>query len=143
MPGFKVFGINHIGLAPKDAEKARWFFNGVLGLSHQGDEIVAAQKTNTAIFKSSNEKGPRSERLELVMPVEGDGPIQQFLDKRGSGIHHLALTVSNVTAAISHLTSCGVDMIDKSPREGAHNTKIAFVHPRSTGGLLVELVEES
>ncbi len=143
MSDFEVYGINHIGLAPKDAEKARWFFNDVLGLPHQGDERVEAQKTNTSIFGSASADGKRAERLEIVMPMNNEGPIQQFLDKRGSGIHHMALTVSDVAAAIKHLIDCGVDMIDKEPRDGAHNTKIAFVHPKSTGGLLIELVQEA
>jgi len=142
MSSFKVHGINHIGLAPKDPAKAKWFFSEVLSLPHLGDESVGSQKTKTTMYSSRNDDSQRSERLEIVEPIDSEGPIQQFLEKRGGGIHHIALSVSQIEEVIVHLKSHGVQMVDDVPRDGAHNTKIAFVHPKSTGGLLVELVEE-
>jgi methylmalonyl-CoA/ethylmalonyl-CoA epimerase len=139
---FKVLGLNHIGLAPKDSEKAQNFFKVLLSLPLEGEELVADQNVNTIMFKSASKDLTSPTRLEILEPTSNDSPIQKFLDKKGSGIHHLALTVDNVENAIAHLLSNQVDMVDKTPRSGAHNTKIAFVHPKSTGGLLVELVEQ-
>jgi methylmalonyl-CoA/ethylmalonyl-CoA epimerase len=143
MAEFKVLGVNHLGLAAKDPIKCRWFLGEVLGLSHQGDEMVAAQKTMTAMF-SANHSNTAQARLEIVSPQEGtlDGPISKYLEKKGGGIHHLALTVSSLEAALVRMKVHGIRMIDEAPRSGAHNTKIAFVHPESTGGILIELVEE-
>jgi methylmalonyl-CoA/ethylmalonyl-CoA epimerase len=147
----RVLGINHVGLAPKDPVKARWFFTEALGLPALGDELVAEQKTMTMMIGSSTQEGGApingcvnaQDRLEILAPHDKQGPIAQFLDKRGSGIHHVALSVADVKAAIAHLKAKGVRLIDESPRGGAHATQIAFVHPESTGGLLVELVQES
>ena len=83
-----------------------------------------------------------AQRIELVEPASPDSPISSFLEKRGSGIHHLAWRVDDVAAAIAKLKAEGVKMIDESPRPGAHGTRVAFVHPKSTGGVLMELVEE-
>ncbi|MBQ48887.1 MAG: hypothetical protein CMP10_15975 [Zetaproteobacteria bacterium] len=83
-------------------------------------------------------------RLEILENQQGEeGPIAKYLEKKGGGIHHVALNVDDVLAAIAELQSHNIQMIDTAPRKGAHNTLIAFVHPRSTGGILVELVEES
>ena len=138
---FKVLGINHVGLAPKDPAKARSFLTDMLGLDFHGDELVAAQKTLTAMFSSAStsEDGPR---LEILIPDQGEGPIATFLEKKGSGIHHIAMMVDSVERAIASLKKKGVRLIDESPRPGAHQTRIAFIHPESTGGLLIELVEE-
>lgn len=142
---FKILGINHVGLAPKDAAKARWFFETALGLPSLGDELVQDQQTLTTMIDSLSAAGlrPATPRLEILAPEDGTlGPIAKFLEKKGSGIHHVALNVTGIDAAIARLTGLGVRMIDAVPRRGAHNTKIAFAHPESTGGLLVELVEE-
>ena len=142
MSSFKIHGINHIGLAPKDPAKAKWFFHEVLCLPHLGDEAVPSQKTNTTMYSSRNDDSQRAERLEIVEPIAADGPIQKYLENRGGGIHHIALSVSKIEEVLAHLKSHGVQLLDDAPRAGAHNTRIAFVHPKSTGGLLVELVEE-
>ena len=139
---FKITGLNHIGLAPKDPAKSKYFFEVLLKLPLEGEELVSDQKVNTVMFSSSKTNNTPATRLEILEPTDDDSPIKKFLDKKGSGIHHLALTVDNIDAAISHLLSFDIEMIDKSPRNGAHNTKIAFVHPRATGGLLVEIVEQ-
>ena len=148
MNQFKILGINHLGLAAKDPAKCAWFLNEVLGLAHMGDELVTSQKTMTNMYSSTNSLGnPEqvfSSRLEVLAPQSGtsDGPISRFLEKKGSGIHHVALAVDKLEAVLAHLRAKNVRLIDEQPRSGAHNTLIAFVHPESTGGLLVELVEE-
>jgi len=142
---FRALGINHLGLAPKDVAKARWFFGTVLKLPFFGEELVRSQHTNTIMYCSTSSGGraPDPARLEILEGEPGtQGPITKYLEKKGSGIHHVAITVDNVAAAIAHCTAEGVRMIDAEPRPGAHQTSIAFVHPESTGGLLVELVQE-
>ncbi len=143
---FQISGINHLGLAAKDARKARWFFHEVLGLDILGQEIVASQKTETVML-SSQTPGQDSlapARLEILIPApEGEGPIAKYLATKGGGIHHLALTVDHIESALAYLKERGIKLIDESPRPGAHATRIAFVHPADTGGFLVELVEES
>lgn len=142
MSPFKVQGINHIGLAPKDPERARWFFAEALQMSFAGDEYVPSQKTHTVMFDSADEDVPAS-RLEILIPDDDpDSPIAKFLANKGSGIHHIAVAVDDIEAALDHLRSLSVELIDTKPRAGAHHTKIAFVHPRATGGLLVELVQQ-
>ncbi len=142
--GIQVLGVNHLGLAAKDPEKCRWFLREALGLTHLGDELVKSQKTMTAMFQASDAHAAQT-RLEIVSPEVGttDGPISRYIEKKGGGIHHLAVTVADVAMAITHLKSLSVKMIDEVPRSAAHQTKIAFVHPESTGGILIELVEES
>jgi len=139
-----ILGINHLGLAPKDPERARWFFQDVLGLPHLGDELVVEQQTLTRMFSAFASAPDPVERLEILVPSpEGAGAVGAFLAKKGSGIHHLALTVCDLEGLIAHLLAKGVRMVDQVPRSGAHHTRIAFVHPESTGGLLIELVEPS
>lgn len=144
MSEFRVLGVNHLGLAAKDPVKCRWFLKEVLGLSHLGDELVVPQKTMTAMFATEVEATTQA-RLEIVSPQDGttDGPISKYLEKKGGGIHHFALTVDDIEAALQHMKTMGVRMVDDAPRAGAHKTRIAFVHPESTGGLLIELVQES
>jgi methylmalonyl-CoA/ethylmalonyl-CoA epimerase len=141
----KILGINHIGLAAADPQKARWFLKEVLGLPFEGEELVITQKTNTVMFATAHENSVKGHsRLEILEnPAGEDGPIAKYLEKKGGGIHHLALTVADIDAAIAHLKKLGVQMIDETPRNGAHHTRIAFVHPKATGGILVELVGES
>ena len=144
MAGFTVVGVNHLGLAAKDPVKCRWFLKDVLGLQHLGDELVAPQKTMTGMFAAQAMPSSQA-RLEIVSPQEGtsDGPISKYLEKKGGGIHHVALTVNDINAAIQHMKGMGVRMVDETPRPGAHKTLIAFVHPDSTGGILIELVQET
>ena len=146
---FKILGINHLGLAAKDPAKCAWFLGEVLGLRDLGHELVASQKTMTQMFLASDylaesESGFLS-RLEIVSPQVGttDGPISKYIEKKGGGIHHVAIAVHGLQALMERVKSKGVRLIDETPRAGAHNTSIAFVHPDSTGGILVELVEQS
>jgi methylmalonyl-CoA/ethylmalonyl-CoA epimerase len=145
MRDFTISGINHLGIAPKDPNKCSHFFKEILGLKSLGEELVKEQKTLTVMFASSNSQGPSEARLELLVPEVDSGsesPIAKFLEKKGAGIHHVALTVDSVEKAISYLVSKGIRMIDTHPRRGAHGTSIAFIHPESTGGVLLELVQE-
>ena len=149
MSQFKILGINHLGLAAKDPAKCAWFLGEALGLRNLGQELVASQKTMTEMFLASNVSSEGDlgflSRLEIVSPQAGtaDGPISKYIEKKGGGIHHVAIAVQGLKAVLVHLKSKGVRLIDEEPRAGAHNTSIAFVHPESTGGILVELVEEA
>ncbi len=138
----KILGINHIGIAAKDPIKAQQFFKDVLGLPFLGTELVLEQKTNTIMFQASVESKPLESRLEILQNQDGEeGPIKKFIDTKGGGIHHIALHVDNLEEALRELTAKQVELIDKVPRKGAHHTRIAFIHPRATGGILVELVQ--
>jgi len=108
----------------------------VLGLSASAPEYVADQKVNVLVTYAGEQ------RIELVEPAAPDSPVTRFLEKTGGGLHHVAYRVDDVAAAIAALKAAGVRLIDEAPRPGAHGTRIAFVHPKSTGGVLSELVEE-
>lgn len=144
---FKVKGIHHLGLVPKDIKKAEAFFSKCLKLHYVGSSLVKEQQVNTSIFESQAEavQEPLAQgsfnRLELLESLSADGPVGKYLAKKGGGIHHVALEVDDLEAAIASLQAEEVEFVDDKPRIGAHNTKVAFIHPRSTGGLLVELVE--
>lgn len=130
--------IDHIGIATKSLEQGSKFWT-ILGLQSEGsDDFVEDQGVITRFFPlaSSTSKGPN---IELLEPSGPDTPIGRFLSKRGEGIQQLCLSVDNLEQLISHLIENGIIMIDEKPRKGAHNSIIAFVHPKSTGGVLVEL----
>lgn len=130
--------IDHIGIATKSLEQGSKFWT-ILGLQSEGsDDFVEDQGVITRFFplSSSTSKGPN---IELLEPSGPDTPIGRFLSKRGEGIQQLCLSVDNLEQLISHLIENGIIMIDEKPRKGAHNSIIAFVHPKSTGGVLVEL----
>jgi methylmalonyl-CoA epimerase len=140
---FKILGINHIGIAAKSPQDSSVFFESILGLQNLGSEHVKEQQTLTTMFASSHSlTGARLEILE-DQSSDAQGPIAKFLEKKGGGIHHIALQVDHIDAAIQHMLSMGVKMIDKTARQGAHKTKLAFVHPSATGGILIEFVEET
>lgn len=138
----KIQGINHLGIAPKDPAKAKWFFEEILGLGFTGEELVATQKTSTAFYTSGDNTQPEPSRLEILTNQEGEhGPIAAYLDKKGGGIHHVALTVDNVADAITFLKGKGIRVLSDEPQPGAHNTQIVFIHPKEAGGILIELVQ--
>ncbi len=150
-PNFNVLGISHIGIAAKNPEVFSQFLLDMLGLSLLGQETVASQKTHTQ-FISSQAESPtvtpdetdahELPRLEsLVASPAGEGPIHQFLEKKGGGIHHIALKVDSLANALSYLEGRGVKLIDKTPRIGAGGHLIAFIHPHATGGILIELCQ--
>ncbi len=135
---FKVLGVEHIGLAPKDAKILCSFLSDNLGLKKTHEEVVPSQQTRTFFFESS-QTSAHLEVLEASSP--GLGPIASFLEKKGAGIHHIALRVDNINAALNFLEARGVELIDKTPRPGAHESKVAFIHPRACAGVLLELVQ--
>lgn len=138
----RIMGISHIGIASKDPRKTAEFFDKILSLPLVGEELVLQQKTNTIMFESASGEALSQPRLEVLEPHNNSGPVQGFIEKKGGGIHHIALQVECVQSAIDHMLKHSIEMVDESPREGAHQTKVAFVHPRATGGVLIELVEE-
>ena len=127
--------IDHLGIAAKSIEEALKFWADSLGLDNVHTETVADQKVNVAMLPLGDS------RIELLEPTGEDSPISKFLEKRGGGIHHIAVEVEDIGAALSKLKSEGARLIDESPRIGAEGCLVAFVHPSSTGGVLLELVQ--
>jgi len=129
--------ISHIGIAVHSIEEAAKFYTEKLGLKIGGIEEVTSQKVKVAFL-------PIGEvRLELVEPTSPDSAVAKFLEKNGPGFHHVAYQVADVAAEVERLKAAGVQMVDQAPRSGAHNTLIAFVHPKASGGVLTELVQEA
>jgi len=131
----KITRIAHLGIAIKDLEPVKKLYGGNLNLELKGEEVVASQKVQVSFFKVGESS------LELLLPTAGDSPVAKFLETRGEGFHHLALEVEDINAALAELKAAGVRLIDETPREGAHGTLVAFLHPKATYGLLVELVQ--
>jgi len=129
--------INHIGIAVKNIEASLPFYRDVLGMTFEGSEEVAEQKVRVA-FLAVGES-----RIELLEPTADDSPVAGFIAKNGEGIHHIAYEVDDLVAALDRLGEQGVRLIDRQPRNGAHGTRIAFLHPRATGGVLTELCQST
>ncbi len=127
--------IHHLAVAVKDLEAAARFYKDVLGLAFSGPEIVAAQKTKVGFL----EIGECS--IELVQPAEEGSPLTKFLKAKGPGMHHICFEVDDIEAEVKSLLGRGVAMVDEKPRPGAHGTKVAFIHPSATSGVLIELSE--
>jgi methylmalonyl-CoA/ethylmalonyl-CoA epimerase len=128
--------INHIGIAVKSIDSVFDFYNKELGLEFEGYETVEEQGVKVAFFKAGES------RIELLEPLNDQSPVAIFIAKKGEGMHHLALGSSDLKFDLSNLEETGVRLIDKTPRNGAHHTKIAFLHPKSTNGVLIELTQE-
>jgi len=128
--------IDHIGIAVNSLKEAERFFSEALGLPIGGKERLEHQGVELAFVQVGES------RIELLEPLSPETPIGKFLAKKGEGMHHIALKVKDIDAALSKLKEEGAQLIDNEPREGAHGTKVAFCHPRSTFGVLLELVEE-
>ena len=129
--------IHHLGIAVESLASAVPIFEKLLGKPADGEEAVAEQKVRVAVFHLGKS------RVELLESTDADSPIARFIAKRGKGIHHLALSVPDLPEALRQLESGGVRLIDRAPRLGAENERIAFVHPSSTSGVLIELIEQS
>ena len=129
--------IHHIAVAVDNLDEAAKFYQNVLGLDLAGVEVVSAQKTKVGFFKIG------ASNIELVQPAEPDSPLDKFLKTKGQGMHHLCFEVDDIEAEIKNLLENGATMIDQKPRPGAHNSRVAFVHPKSSSGVLIELVELS
>ena len=127
--------INHIAVAVNNVEEAAKFYENVLGLKLSGVEVVTAQKTKVGFFKIGESN------IELVQPAQPDSPLVKFLETKGQGIHHICFEVEDVEAEVKAYLEKGATMVDQKPRPGAHHTKVAFVHPKSSSGVLIELCE--
>jgi methylmalonyl-CoA/ethylmalonyl-CoA epimerase len=130
-----VKSLNHVGIAVRSIDDQRPYYEDVLGAKFEGYEDVPSQKVRVGFFRVENV------RLELLESTDPEGPIAKFLEKRGEGLHHLAFTVDDIQQRIDDLKQSGVKMIDESPRGGAHHMQIAFLHPKSSHGVLTELCE--
>lgn len=127
--------INHVAIAVNNIEEAAKFYQEVMGLTLTGVEVVTAQKTRVGFFKIGESN------IELVQPAEPDSPLTKFLETKGQGIHHICFEVDDVEAEVKAFLEKGATMIDQKPRPGAHGAKVAFVHPKSSNGVLIELCE--
>ena len=133
---FKILGIEHVGIAVKDLNSISEIFGELLGLDLHRREKVDDQQVITDIYHAGKDK------LEFLKATSPDSPIAKFLGKRPEGMHHIALIVDNIQLALNYLNENDVQLIDSSPRIGAEGLQIAFIHPKSTGGVLVELCEK-
>jgi methylmalonyl-CoA/ethylmalonyl-CoA epimerase len=131
----KVLKIDHLGIAVDSIEEAKKLFHDILGLRFEGTETVQEQKVTTAFFPVGESE------VELLESTAPDGPIAKYLEKRGEGIQHIAFRVDNLERALAELKDKGIRLIDEKPRKGAGGAKIAFLHPKSTHGVLIELSE--
>jgi methylmalonyl-CoA/ethylmalonyl-CoA epimerase len=127
--------INHLGIATKNIEDGLKFWADALGLENVHTETVEDQKVRVAMLPLGES------RIELLEPVSDDSPISKFLEKRGGGIHHIAVEVENIEESLAKLKREGARLIDEKPRVGAEGCLVAFVHPSSAGGVLLELVQ--
>jgi methylmalonyl-CoA/ethylmalonyl-CoA epimerase len=132
----KLTHIEHIGIAVKNMEESIKFYEEVLGLKCYAIEEVKDQRVKTAFFMLGQTK------IELLESTDPEGPIGKFIEKRGEGVHHLAFAAQGIEGALQSLESKGVLLIDKAPRKGAEGLDIAFLHPKSTQGVLMELCED-
>ena len=127
--------IDHLGIATKGIDEALKFWSDALGLENVHTEIVEDQKVRVAMLPLGES------RIELLEPTSEDSPISKFLEKRGGGIHHIAVAVEDIEASLAKLKANGMRLIDESPRVGAEGCLVAFVHPSSANGVLLELVQ--
>jgi len=134
---FKILHVDHIGIAVKDLQATKAFYAGTLGISHMPeDEIVEEQKVKVSFFPLGDCE------LEFLESTSPDGPIGRYIEKNGGeGIQHVALAVDDINAALADLKEKGIRLIDEKPRYGAGGSDIAFIHPKATGGVLVELCQ--
>lgn len=131
-----VRGVHHIAIAVHSLEESRTLYETALGMAATEVEAVESQRVNVLVLYAG------TQRIELLEPMGEDSPISGFLKKRGPGLHHLAWHVDDCAAAIAHLDAAGVRLINSTPQPGSHGTTVAFLHPKATGGVLMELVED-
>jgi methylmalonyl-CoA/ethylmalonyl-CoA epimerase len=131
----KILKIDHLGIAVNSIDQGKSFWTQALGLDFEGTETVSEQKVTTAFLPVGESE------VELLESTAPDGPIAKYLEKKGEGIQHVAFRVENLEAALAELKEKGIRLIDEKPRHGAGGARIAFLHPKSTNGVLVELCE--
>jgi methylmalonyl-CoA/ethylmalonyl-CoA epimerase len=137
MPRMPAPRLSHLGVAVVAHAEALRFWRDLLGLPLEHVEHVAGDGVQVALLRL----GPGTGAIELLQPDPGDNPVARHIARRGAGIHHVALEVDDLPALFGRLSAAGVRLIDAAPRPGAHGTSVCFVHPQSTGGVLVELVQ--
>ena len=128
--------IEHIGIAVKSIEESRKYYEEVLGLTCYAVEEVKDQKVKTAFFQVGDTK------IELLESTSPDGPIGKFIEKKGEGIHHIAFDVDDIEAEVKRLKDEGFIVLNETPKKGADNKLVSFLHPKSTNGVLIELCQE-
>lgn len=131
----EILKIDHLGIAVNSVDDGKKFWSEILGLAFEGAETVKEQKVTTAFFPVGESE------VELLESTSPDGPVAKFIEKKGTGFQHVAFRVADIEAALSELKEKGVQLIDQTPRIGAGGAKIAFLHPKATGGVLVELCQ--
>ena len=127
--------VDHIGIAVASLDEALKLYRDQLGLECKGTEVVEEQKVKVAFLPVGESK------IELLESTDPEGPVGKFIEKKGAGVHHLSFRVSNIEEKLEQLKQQGVALIDQKPRYGAGGAKIAFLHPKSTGGVLIEICE--
>ena len=133
---FKILGIEHVGVAVESMDGISEIFSDILGLEFSSSEDVKDQQVKTEIFNTGNSK------LEFLKAIDPDSPISRFIEKKGAGMHHIALVVDHLQPALDYLENQDILLIDSVPKIGAEGYKVAFIHPKSTGGILIELCEK-
>ena len=133
---FNIIGIEHVGIAVKDLNRVSEVFNDLLGLDLRSREKVADDQVITDIYHAGEDK------VEFLKATSPGSPIAKFLQKKGEGMHHIAFRVDNLQSALNYLSTQGIQLIDTKPRIGAEGLQVAFIHPKSTGDVLVELCEK-
>jgi len=129
--------IDHIGIAVKDINSVLGFYAEALGLENLGYEVVEDQGVRVAFLPVGES------RLELLEPLDDNSPVAKFIAKRGEGIHHICLDVEDVSETLGEMKQRGLQLIDQSPRPGAHHKEVAFVHPKASSGVLIELSQDA
>ncbi len=133
----KIKQIEHIGIAVSSLQNSIKLYEEILGVQCYKIEEVKDQKVRTAFFKLGETK------IELLESTDPEGPVSRFIEKKGEGVHHIAFAVGNLPGELNSLSAAGFNLIDASPRKGADDLDIAFIHPKSTNGVLIELCEKS
>jgi methylmalonyl-CoA/ethylmalonyl-CoA epimerase len=133
----KALKIDHLGIAVNSIESALKFYSEILGLKLEGEEVIADQKVKTAFLPIGDTE------VELLESIAPDGPVAKFIEKKGEGLQHIAFKVEGLDSVLRELEKKGVRLIDSTPRIGAGNKRIAFLHPKDTFGVLVELSEDT
>lgn len=131
----KLLKIDHLGIAVSSIDEKKNFWTEILGLTLEGTETIQEQKVTTAFLPVGESE------VELLESTSADGPVAKYIEKRGEGIQHVAFRVENIEEALAELKAKGIALIDQTPRIGAGGAKIAFLHPKATSGVLVELCE--
>ena len=133
---YEFLGIDHLGIAVKDLDQARSTYRDLLGFKVSGEEIMEDRGLHVCFAETGNS------RLELIAPTRDDSEVSRFLEKRGEGIHHICIEVNNIEKAVEEMQTKGATFAGKGISTGAHNTRVAFLHPKATHGVLIELVEK-